>query len=105
MQQTGAIGKGFVRRGGIYRSDVSLLLVNLGQRTALRSGPDMLFRVLASIAGLHLTGTTRLKKIAASKETDYYRTINSLFNVCLSPRGGSIHLEFGPDLHRKDSLT
>ena len=35
----GALGKRFIRHVGIYRSDVSSLLVNLGQSAAFRSGP------------------------------------------------------------------
>jgi hypothetical protein len=83
----GALGKRFVRHGGIYRSDVSLLLVNLGQSAAVRSGPGQaigragrntpcpssamssgrlfLDGVLASIARLRFTGSTRLKRLPA----------------------------------------
>ncbi len=35
----GALGKRFIRHVGIFRSDVFLLLVNLGQSAAVRSGP------------------------------------------------------------------
>ncbi len=39
MKNEGALGKRFFRHDGIYRSDVSSLLVNLGRSTAFRSGP------------------------------------------------------------------
>jgi hypothetical protein len=81
----GALAKRFIRHGGIYRSDVSLLLVNLGQSAAVRSGPGQVIGragrntpcpsfamssgrlfldgVLASIARLRFTGSTRLKRL------------------------------------------
>ena len=81
----GALGKRFVRHGGIYRSDVSLLLVNLGQSAAVRSGPGQaigragrntpcpssamssgrlfLDGALASVARLRFTGITSLKRL------------------------------------------
>ena len=86
----GALGKRFIRHVGIFRSDVLLHLVNLGQSAAVRSGPgqvigragrntpcpsfamssDRLFLdgVLASIARLCFTGTTRLKRLPARKK-------------------------------------
>ncbi len=39
MKYEGALNRRFFRHGGIYRSDVSLLLVNLGWGAASRSGP------------------------------------------------------------------
>jgi hypothetical protein len=86
----GALSKRFIRHVGIFRSDVSLLLVNLGQSAAVRSGPgqaigragrntpcpsfamssDRLFLdgVLASIARLRFTGSTRLKRLPARRK-------------------------------------
>ena len=81
----GALGKRFFRHRGIYRSDVSLLLVNLGQSAAVRSGPGQALEragrntpcpssamssgrlfldgVLASIARLRFTGSPILKRL------------------------------------------
>ena len=82
----GALGKRFVRHVGIFRSDVSSLLVNLGQSAAVRSGPGQVIGragrntpffpsfamssgrlfldgVLASIARLRFTGSTRLNRL------------------------------------------
>jgi hypothetical protein len=86
----GALGKRFIRHVGIFRSDVSLLLVNLGQSAAVRSGPGQVIGragrntpcpsfamssgrlflngVLASIARLRFTGSTRLKRLPARKK-------------------------------------
>ncbi len=83
----GALGKRFIRHVGIFRSDVSLPLVNLGQSAAVRSGPGQVIGragrntpcpsfamssgrlfldgVLASIARLRFTGSTRLKRLPA----------------------------------------
>ena len=81
----GALGKRLIRHVGIFRSDVSLLLVNLGQSAAVRSVPGQVIGragrntpcpsfamssgrlfldgVLASIARLRFTGSTRLKPL------------------------------------------
>jgi hypothetical protein len=81
----GALGKRFIRHGGIYRPDMLLLLVNLGQSAAVRSGPGQVIGragrntpcpsfamssgrlfldgVLASSARLRFTGSTRLKRL------------------------------------------
>jgi hypothetical protein len=86
----GALSKRFLRHRGIYRSDVSSLLVNLGQSAAVRSVPGQaigragrytpcpssamssgrlfLDGVLASIAHLRFTGTTRLKPLPHRKK-------------------------------------
>jgi hypothetical protein len=86
----GALRKRFVRHVGIYRSDVLLPLVNLGQSAAVRSGPGQaigragrntpcpslamssgrlfLDGVLASIARLRFTGSTRLKRLRVSRK-------------------------------------
>jgi hypothetical protein len=86
----GALGKRFIRHGGIYRSDVLLPLVNLGQSAAIRSGPGQVIGragrntpcpsfamssgrlfldgVLASIARLRFTGSTRLKRLPARRK-------------------------------------
>jgi hypothetical protein len=37
-------GRHFIRHGGIYRSDVSMLFANLARLTAFRSGPDQVMR-------------------------------------------------------------
>ncbi len=72
----------FFRHGGIYRSDVSFLLINLGPRPASQSGPGQAIRragrntpcpssamssagyssigLLASITRLRFTGLRRL---------------------------------------------
>jgi hypothetical protein len=81
----------FLRHNGIYRSDVSSHLVNLGRSTAFRSGPgqalertgskhalpivamssDRLFLngLLASIARLCFTGTISLKRLQQRMES------------------------------------
>src|SRR5450631_940386 len=86
----GAPGKRFLRHVGIYRPDVFLPLVNLGQSAAVRSGPGQaigragrttpcpsfamssgrlfLDGVLASIARLRFTGSTRLKRLPHSRK-------------------------------------
>jgi len=86
----GALGKRFIRHVGIFRSDVSLPLVNLGQSAAVRSGPGQVIGragrntpcpsfamssgrlfldgVLASIARLRFTGSTRLKRLPARRK-------------------------------------
>src|SRR3984885_1357427 len=40
MKTEGALARRFLRHAGIYRSDVSLLLVNLGRSAASRSVPS-----------------------------------------------------------------
>jgi len=87
----GALGKRFIRHVGIYRPDVLLPLVNLGPSAAVRSGPGQVIGragrntpffpsfamssgrlfldgVLASIARLRFTGSTRLKRLPAGKK-------------------------------------
>ena len=86
----GALSKRFIRHVGIFRSDVLLPLVNLGQSAAVRSGPGQaigragrntpcpsfamssgrlfLDGVLASIARLRFTGSTRLKRLPARRK-------------------------------------
>jgi hypothetical protein len=83
MKIEGALTKRFLRHVGIYRSDVSSLLVNLGRVPASRSGPGQaigragrntpcpsstmssgrpfLDGLLASIARLRFTGNIRIK--------------------------------------------
>ena len=90
MNNDGALSKRFFRHSGIYRSDVSSLLVNLGQSAAVRSVPGQVIgragrntpcpsfamssgrlfldRVLASIARLRFTGSTRLKRLPARRK-------------------------------------
>lgn len=86
----GALGKRFLRHCGICRSDVSSLLVNLGQSAAFRSGPGQaigragrntpcssvatssgrlfLSGVLASIARLRFTGIISIKPLPIRME-------------------------------------
>ncbi len=90
----GTLGKRFLRYRGIYRSDVSLLLVNLGQSAAIRSVPGQaigragrntpapssamssgrlfLDGMLASRARLRFTGTTRFKPLPPLTESTYH---------------------------------
>ncbi len=85
----GALGKRFIRHVGIFRSDVLLPLVNLGQSAAVRSGPGQVIGragrntpcpsfamssgrlfldgVLASIARLRFTDSTRLERLRVSR--------------------------------------
>ena len=87
-KKEGALSKRFIRHVGIFRSDVFLLLVNLGQSAAVRSGPGQaigragmytpcpssamssgrlfLNRLVATRACLLFTGTTRLKPLPLS---------------------------------------
>jgi len=105
----GALNKRFRRHAGIYRSDVSFLLVNLGQSTASRSGPGQAIGRAGSYHALPIVHDefwpaipqrgarqhgpfplhrrTQLKSIAASKGIIYHRTVTSLLTVCLSPGG------------------
>ena len=99
----------FLRHGGIYRSDVFLLLVNSGQGAASRwSGPAQaigragrnapcpsstmssgrlfLEGLLASIALLRFTGQDQHKAIAVSKGINYHRTVTSVLTGCLTSR-------------------
>jgi hypothetical protein len=83
MKIEGALAKRFLRHTGIYRSDVSSLMVNLGRGPASRSGPGQaigragrntpcpssamssgrlfLDGLLASSARLRFTGRIRIK--------------------------------------------
>jgi hypothetical protein len=91
MKNEGALNKRFFRHGGIYRSDVSLHLVNLGRGSAYRSGPGQaigragrntpcpssamssgrlfLDGVLASIARFRFTGIISLNLLPLRMET------------------------------------
>ena len=105
----GALKTRFLRHGGIYRSDVSSLLVNLGRSTAFRSGPGQAighagrkralpivrdeFRPAIPQRGARqhcpspLHRHHQLKTIAASTGIIYHRTVNSLLTVCLTSGG------------------
>ncbi len=118
----GALNKRFCRHAGIYRSDVSFLLINLGQSTASRSGPGQAigragsnhalpivhdeFRPAIPQRGARQHGPSplhrhpQLKSIAASKGIIYHRTVTSLLTVCLSP-GGRFNLQ----LNRKSQQS
>ena len=91
MKNEGALRTRFFRHDGIYRSDVSSLLVNLGRGTAFRSAPGQaigragrntpcpssamssgrlfLDGVLASIARLRFTGIISIKPLPPRMES------------------------------------
>src|SRR5271165_1352930 len=105
----GALNKRFCRHAGIYRSDMSSPLVNLGQSTASRSGPGQAIGRAGSNHALPIVHDEfrpaipqrgarqhcppplhrhpQLKSIAASKGIIYHRTVTTLLTVCLSPGG------------------
>jgi hypothetical protein len=107
----GALKTRFLRHCGIYRYDVSSLLVNLGQSAAIRSGPGQAigragrntpcsivrdeFRpaIPQRVARQHCPSPLHRhhqhKPIAASIEIIYHRAVTSLLTVCLSPGGRS----------------
>ena len=90
MKSEGALKMRFPRHGGIYRSDVSSHLINLGRGAASRSGPGQaigragrntpcpssamssgrlfLDGLLASIARLRFTGMIRIKRLPDRRE-------------------------------------
>jgi hypothetical protein len=90
MKSEGALKMRFSRHGGIYRSDVSSHLINLGRGAASRSGPGQaigragrntpcpssamssgwlfLTGLLASIARLRFTSNVRLKQLPGRME-------------------------------------
>jgi hypothetical protein len=90
MKSEGALNMRFPRHGGIYRSDVSSHLINLGRGAASRSGPGQaigragrntpcpssamssgwlfLDGLLASIARLRFTSNARLKQLPGRTE-------------------------------------
>jgi hypothetical protein len=90
LKNEGALKKRFLRHDGIYRSDVSSLLVNLGRSPAIRSGPGQaigragknapcpssamssarlfLNGLVATRARLLFTGFTRLKPLPLPTE-------------------------------------
>ena len=59
--------------------------------SAMSSGRLFLDGLLASIARLRFTGSTRLNRLPASKEMIYHRTVNSLLTVCLTERDKFIY--------------
>jgi hypothetical protein len=99
MKNEGALSKRFLRHSGIYRSDVSSLLVNLGQSTAFRSGPGQALgragrtrdefrpaipqRVARQQCPSPLHRHPQLKTIAAPNGIFYHRTVTFLLTVCL----------------------
>jgi len=110
MKIEGALEKRFFRHHGIYRSDVSLLLVNLGRSAASRwsalaqvvgragrntpfpssamsSGRLFLDRVARQHCPSPLHRHHQHKTIAASNGRIYHRTVTSVLTVCLSKRG------------------
>ena len=90
MKEEGALTRRFIRHGGIYRSDVSSHLINLGRDPASRSGPGQaigragrntpcpssamssgrlfLDGLLASIARLRFTGMISIKLLPCRRE-------------------------------------
>ncbi len=105
MKNEGALSKRFFRHTGIYRSDVSSLLLNLGQSTAFRSGPGQALgragrtrpahrrdefrpvipqRVARQQCPSPLHRHPQLKTIAAANGILYHRTVTFLLTVCLS---------------------
>jgi hypothetical protein len=109
MKNEGALTMRFFRHGGIYRSDVSLPLVNLGRGTASRSGSGQaigragkntpspssamssgrlfLDRVARQHCPSPLHRHHQNKALDGSKGTIYHRTVNSALTVCLTPGG------------------
>ena len=107
MKNEGALKMRFLRHGGIYRSDVSLLLVNLGRGAASRSGSGQaigragkntpspssamssgrlfLDRVARQHCPSPLHRHHQNKALDGSKGTIYHRTVNSVLTVCLTP--------------------
>ena len=91
MKTEGALTRRFLRHAGIYRSDVSFHLVNLGRSAASRSGPSQalgragrntpcpssamssgrlfLDELHACIARLRFTGTISLNLLPLPMET------------------------------------
>jgi hypothetical protein len=106
MKNEGALRMRFNRHVGVYRSDVSLLLVNLGRGAASRSGPGQAigragkntpFPSSAMSSGrLFLDRDARQhcpsplhrhhqnKTVAAWKGTDYHRTVPGVLTLCLT---------------------
>ncbi len=109
MKTEGALARRFLRHDGIYRSDVSLLLVNLGRGAASRSGPGQAIgragrntpcpSSTMSSGRLFLDRDARQqcpsplhrqrqhKAIATSGQRNYHRTVDSVLTVCLTKRG------------------
>jgi transposase len=112
MKMEGALAKRFLRHDGIYRSDVSFPLVNLGRGSASRSGPGQAIgragrntpcpSSAMSSGRLFLDRVARLqspsplrrqcqhKAIAAAGGRTYHQTVNSVLTVCLSKWGNPI---------------
>jgi len=107
-----------LRHGGIYGSDVILLLASLSRSAAFRSGPGQAIRtrrketrpthrrdefrpaiprrVARQQSPSPLHRHHQLKSIAASSGIIYHRTVNSLLTVCLTHRDnptGSIAID------------
>jgi hypothetical protein len=104
MKNEGALSKRFFRHDGIYRSDVSSLLLNLGQSTAFRSGPGQALGRAGRTRPAHrrdefrpaipqpvarqqcpspLHRHSHLKTIARPNGIFYHRTVTFLLTVCL----------------------
>jgi hypothetical protein len=109
MKNSGTFRMRFVRHGGIYSSDVFLLLASLSRSTAFRSGPGQAIRtrrketrpthrrdefrpaiprrVARQQSPSPLHRHHQLKSIAASNGIIYHQTVNSLLTVLShSPR-------------------
>jgi hypothetical protein len=107
MKSEGALKRRFSRHGGIYRSDGSSLLVNLGWSAASRSGPcqaigragrntsspivrdEFRLAIPQRVARQHCPSPLRqqcqIKTIARPNGTIYHRAVVSLLTVCLTP--------------------
>jgi hypothetical protein len=99
----------FLRHDGIYCSDVSCRLKNLGRSAAsgrvrprfreragskralpivaMSSGRLFLSGLLASIARLRFTDDSQLIGVASANGSIYHRTVTCLLTVCLIERG------------------
>ena len=106
LKNEGALKKRFLRHDGIYRSDVSSLLVNLGQSPAIRSGPGQAIgragkytpcpssamssgRLFLDRVGRHQSPSPlhrhhQNKPMAFRRPNDYHRTAGRLLTVCVS---------------------
>jgi hypothetical protein len=121
MKNEGALRMRFFRYGGIYRSDVSSLLVTLGRGSRFPVRPVPGYRTRRKEHGLPIVRDEfrpaipqrdarqhcpsplhrhhQLNTIAASNGIIYHRTVNSLLTVCLTHRDNPM------DKHRFCAFT
>ena len=122
LQNARALGMRLFRHGGIYRSDVSSHLINLGRGAASRSAPSQaigragrntpcpssamssgrlfLDRVARQHCPSPLHRHHQNKTVAARKGTDYHRTVPGVLTLCLT-RGAHPNRSFVYG-HRQD---